>query len=771
MPGSEDTYKEAMSQGHSAAWDGNWQRAAEQYQRALGEFPDRLQAITSLGLAFFELQKYDEALKHYQRAIALAPDDPLPLEKAAEIYERGGKLKEAAELSLKVADLYLKLRDPDKAIENWARVTRLVPEHLKAHSRMALVFERLGRTAQAVREYINVAALLQDAGQIEEAIKTVEHALKLDPENPEGLQAYELARANKTLPKPKRQKGSTGPLRMAAVREMDKMPPEAARLGQDTPDPIGEARQQALTALAEVLFDISSDDVDEEKAARRGLRFSLGRETGGPDYARIAKHVSQAIDNQTRARDEEAARELKDAVEVGLDYPPAYFSLGLLYHRLERKESAQRNLQRSVKHPDYALASRLLIAEFEAERNNWNDAAVNYLEALKLAECAILPADLADAMRQNYDPLVEAHAQETNVELLRQLCANIADLLLQPNWRKTLMEARQQMPTAATGSLLAPLASILTQAKSSEMVEAMGRINSLARRGYLRTAMEESFSLLSKAPTYLPLHVHMGELLLRQERHPEAIRKFTMVANAYGSRGEAAQATNILRRVVEIAPMDMKARNRLIEQLMAQGQVDDAIEEYTNLADMYYRLAELNNSRSAYETALRVAQQADANPAWSGRILHRMADIDMQRLDWRQALRVYEQLRTLYPDDKTARSQVIDLNVRLGQDKQASAELDNYLTYLASQAKEKEAIEFLDALLSENKDLTFARQRLAELYQQTRQVEKAVAEWDAIGESLAQKGDLEGAKQAIRAILVLNPPNVEQYRQLLQRLG
>lgn len=771
MSGKEDVYKEAMSQGHSAAWDGNWQRAVEQYRAALAEFPERMQAVTSLGLGLFELQQYEEAMKCYQRAIALAPDDPGPVEKTAEIFERSGNLREAAEAAMKAADLHIKLRDPDKAIENWARVTRLFPEHLKAHSRLALVFERLNRTSQAIREYINVAALLQDAGQIEEATKAVEHALKLDPENPEARQAYELAKSNMTLPKPRRQRGGTGPLRMAAVKEMDKMPPEAALLGQETPDPVAEARQQALTSLAEVLFDISSDDVDEEKAARRGLRFSLGRESGGPDYSKIARHVSQAIDMQTRAKDEEAAQELKEAMDAGLDFPPAYFSLGLLYHRLNRKESAQRNLQRAVKHPDYALASRLMLGDFEVERGNLNDAAVHYLEALKVAECAVILPDLAEPMRQQYEPLIEAHAQDGEPEELEQLCANILDVLMVPNWRKRLLEARQQMPTAATGSLLTPLASILTQARSSEMVEAMGQINSLARKGHLRTAMEEAFTLLANAPTYLPLHVHMGELLLRQDRHADAIVKFTMAANAYSSRGEASQATNLLKRVVEIAPMDMRARNRLIEQLMDLGQVDLAIEEYTNLADMYYRLAELNNARSTYERALRVAQQADANPTWSGRILHRMADIDLQRLDWRQALRVYEQLRTLYPEDHTARGQVIDLNVRLGQEKQAATELDNFISYLASQNKEKSAVEFLEALLEQNADLVFVRQRLAEFYQQNRQAERAIEQWDVVGETLAQRGDIEGAKQAIRAILVLNPPNVDQYRQLLQRLG
>ena len=73
------------------------------------------------------------------------------------------------------ADLWLKHRDADKAIENWARVTRLQADNLRAHSRLAVVYERLGRKSQAVREFISMAALLQDVGQIGEALKAIDN--------------------------------------------------------------------------------------------------------------------------------------------------------------------------------------------------------------------------------------------------------------------------------------------------------------------------------------------------------------------------------------------------------------------------------------------------------------------------------------------------------------------------------------------------------------------------------------------------------------------
>jgi tetratricopeptide (TPR) repeat protein len=122
-------------------------------------------------------------------------------------------------------------------------------------------------------------------------------------------------------------------------------------------------------------------------------------------------------------------------------------------------------------------------------------------------------------------------------------------------------------------------------------------------------------------------------------------------------------ATRVLRRVIQLAPMDLGARTRLIEQLVSRGQVDEAISEYLQLADIYYRLAELDMARKTYTTALRVVQQANADRNWNIHILQRMADIDMQRLDWKQAIRVYEQIRTLRPDDQGVRKNLIELSL------------------------------------------------------------------------------------------------------------
>jgi tetratricopeptide (TPR) repeat protein len=282
--------------------------------------------------------------------------------------------------------------------------------------------------------------------------------------------------------------------------------------------------------------------------------------------------------------------------------------------------------------------------------------------------------------------------------------------------------------------------------------------------------MEEAFQALAYAPTYLPLHTLIGDLLVRENHTEEAIAKFSTVAQAYSIRGEAAQSAKMLRRVVQLAPMDMVARSKLIEQLVARGQVDEAIREYLELADIYYRLAELDNARKTYTNALRFIQQANADRHWNVHILQRMADIDMQKLDWKQAIRVFEQIRTLRPDDEGVRKNLIELSLRLGQPAQANTELENFLMYLQTSNRAGHGIKFIQELLQERPDDLLLRRALAQQYQQAGRTEDAVAELDTIAESFLTMGRKEEAVVTINQILLINPPNANQYRQLLMQL-
>jgi tetratricopeptide (TPR) repeat protein len=213
----------------------------------------------------------------------------------------------------------------------------------------------------------------------------------------------------------------------------------------------------------------------------------------------------------------------------------------------------------------------------------------------------------------------------------------------------------------------------------------------------------------------------------------------------------------------------LNARMHLIDQLIAFGKIEKAIEEYIQLAEVYNSLADLAMARKTYTECLRIAQQANADRSLRVKILKRMADIDLQNLNWRQALRVLDQISSLHPDDEETRFNLVQLNIRLEQEQQALTELDNYLEYLSSMNLESSGLAFMEGLINEFPDNVPLRRRLADLYRKLGHTTEAVDQLDAIGKILLDAGDRAAAIQTVEMILSIDPPNKSEYQKLLDQ--
>ncbi len=769
MTGTEERFRKLMSQGHSAAWDQNWEQAAEFYRQALKVMPENPIGLINLGLALYQLEKYQEALKVYAEAARLAPRDPIPLERIAEILEHLGSSNKAAEAAMRAAELYARAGDIDKAIDTWGRVTRIQPMHEMAHARLAAVFEKQGKKEQAVAEYIAVASIQQHHEQKDKAIQTVQHALQIAPGNLQARQALRMLQENRKLPKPMRPRGNTGPVKITTHKAAPKpAAEEAPRI-----DPITEAQRRALELLASLLFEQGDAEDTSPDVGARGLQAILQgqRADGGKvDQSRILLYISRVVELQSLEHYQEAASELEHALAAGLDHPAVYFDLGWLQYQSGRLESAIRNLKKGLVYPDFALAANYLLGEIYYKQKRLRDAAIAYLEALKMADAQVVAPEHAEDLQQLYVPIIEAQAEAESDEVHERVCANVRDLLQTDAWRDKLREARQQLPTASPDAPPMPLAEILTAASSGHVVQSLATIQRLMRQGFWRSAMEEAFWALQHAPTYLPLHTYIGDLLSQQGYIPEAIAKFQVVARTHQVRGETHRAIQLMERVVQLSPLDVSVRQQLIDTLTQMGEVEAAVEQYLNMGGVYYNRAELDKARATYMEAFRLAQQYNLDTAYMVKVLYRMADIDMQSLDWRRAQRVYEQIRSLAPDDADACLSLIDLNLRLGDENQARTEMDRFLGEQVKAGRIAPAIAFLEKLLGEQEDYLPAIRRLAELYRRVGRGEEAVEMYDKLADRLLDSGDSEGAIKAIQALLKLNPPNAEEYRTFLEQL-
>lgn len=767
MPGIKDAFTNAMNQGHSAAWDQNWEEAVRCYRIALTESPDDLQALTSLALALTEMQDLDAALHCYLKATKVDPGDPVILTNLAKIYERMGRVSDAIPEWNKAADLYLKDKLVDQALDGFMHAIVLQPANLSARLRLATILDQLGRKKEASEEYLNVASIFQQTGDIQKALQSIDYVLKMNPGFPEAEKARETLRAGQQLPPAQRPRGGTGPMNMAKVRSLD----DGNGDEQVKRDPVDEALHKALVKLAGHLFLQETSEEGQGQLSKRGLA-SLARGTGGlsADHsarARMQLHLSKAIDSQTQAVFDQAAVELERAIESGLKAPEAYFDMGFLLFETDPDKSL-RFLQQSLRHPDFRLASYLLIAQIHHKRGMLAEAVKEYLGGLALADASVIDPEQSNELLQLYEVIVESQAQISDQEQLRTLCETLSDQLLRKDWREFLLTAREQLPPTLPGNPPLPVATMLIETKGGKVVESLANVRQLSDEGRLRSAMEVAFDSIASAPTYLPLHAQMAEVLAKEGRLQDAVDKIMVTSVLYDLRGETAQAIQLLTRGSQIAPMDIAIRSKLIDYYKIQGRTEAALQQFLDLGNVYYQLAELDMSKQALLSGLKLAQESKGMRDWIVKFLAKIADIDVQRFDWRNAIRMLEQLRTLKPEDSTTRAQLIDLHIKLGQMNMAVSELSAYLSLMENTGRLAEAIRFAQEINTEHPDQLELREVLADLLIHNNKIKEAVKELEVILKINIEEGNNQRVAATLQRLITVDPQNADRYQQLLQ---
>jgi len=135
-----------LNEGHAALWEHDWDGAVQAYNKALAAAPDNDSALAGKGLALFHQKRYTDSLRIFQELTRKNPNDPMPMERIARIYEREGLLTEAAHSFYQAGELQLKNRDVDRALSDYRTVLRFDPENQNVRARLGMVFSKLGKS-------------------------------------------------------------------------------------------------------------------------------------------------------------------------------------------------------------------------------------------------------------------------------------------------------------------------------------------------------------------------------------------------------------------------------------------------------------------------------------------------------------------------------------------------------------------------------------------------------------------------------------------------
>jgi tetratricopeptide (TPR) repeat protein len=752
MPGNRHIYEQAMKKGHSAAWDQEWDKAIAAYGRAVQEMPEDPAAHNSLGLALLQARRLEDALKVYTRAHQLANDDPIPLEKSADVLERLGRLREAAQQYVNVAEIYLGQRDLEKAIGNWERATQLTPGLMQIHQRLALAYERTGQRKQAIREYLTLAFNFQRRERPDIATQAVERALRIDPNNPQALNTKAAIESGSLIPEEHIQADKFEDEQASPALEQPKPRDDFAietdhDVGEADPrGPLGETVETALSSLAEYLFDSGG-----------------AMEAGGIQ-------ASKGIAAQRQGNSGAAIDAYQHALNDKMSHASIHFNLGVLYLENEDYDPAIEHLQIATQDPQLVAGAMHGLSRAYAATGQERAAANHLVQTLRQVDIQLAINDEeATQLSAIYDRL-KANINEADQQQLHSMNDRFLDLLTGPVWKQRVAKTRRQLEEAITLGESESLISIAIDIDAG-VIEGMNLVDEYLRDGLMNLAIDQAHFILEAAPSYLPIHWRIGQILLERNNIQAAIEKFNLVADTYLMRGDNERATQILQEALKIAPMDVGIHESLITLLEAEEQWEALLDQYIDLADAYYQLADLEAARSTFQAANQLAQRIEAPLEKTVQILHRLADIDVSRLELRQAMRTYEQIRKLDPSDEHARRSLVDLNYRLNDPVSAIRELDGLLRIYARDHRADRIIQVLEEQVTRYPKDMALRSRLAAVYRQTNKIENAVAHLDALAELQLEGGMHNDALVTIRRIIAINPPQVDDYRQLLHQLG
>ncbi len=786
-------FEEAMSKGHAAAWDQQWARAIACYRTALQEMPSDATALTSLGFALLQSGKPEDALLVYQRAAVLTPGDPVAPEKCGEILEQLGRLQPAVQTYLAVAEIHIRRRDVDKAITNWSRAVALAPDHLVAHSRLALALERTGKNHQASLEFVEVGRLFQRANDVEKAAQAVAHALQLEPQSQAARDAVDKLRRGMPLASPTRGAGVVAPkdtsmlspdeaqalaasLVSEAVAAGQAAPdgqraPGSSELGSGAASPVAAAKELALAQLAELLFE---QDMDTSKTAGSLGGISRGGGTSSRDTetrrAQALMALGQAI-GQTNSNPKAALGHFASVLNAGLDNPLVAFMLGALNLELDQPDAAIKYLPAAAKREDVGLGALVGLGVAYSKKGQPVEAFKHLMEAIKQFDLQLVKdsPNHQDRLAEAYESLDEALGR-TPEDQLTQLVPALTNFLWGEGWEDRIRLARQNLDASAEEGQVTTLGEMLANPGSDLLLETLQSISRHMNQGRFSSAMEEAYYALHLSPFYLPAHVRIAEILAAEDRRPAAIAKYTVAADAYQVRGDTRRAARLMQEVLKLNPMDVNGRSRLINLLIDRGQTEDILSQYLELAGIYYQLADLETARNTYRDALAYADRANASRDWKVRLLHQLADIDMQRLAWKDSLRAYEQINKLSTYDEKARQMVIELSFRLGIPKQALAELDVFLQPMIAAHNLAKATQLMQELATNYPEEPGLVARLARLYQDQGKKAEAIAQYEQLAEMYAEAKETTRAIDTLHAIMALEPEDPTQYEEVLRQL-
>jgi tetratricopeptide (TPR) repeat protein len=283
--------------------------------------------------------------------------------------------------------------------------------------------------------------------------------------------------------------------------------------------------------------------------------------------------------------------------------------------------------------------------------------------------------------------------------------------------------------------------------RNREAIEQYSRVADFyAKDGFLLKAIAIWKQINKLDPSALDPYAHLADLYAKQGLMMEAKGQYQIVVDEYIKRGKMRDAGDILKKMAEIDPGDLKVRSKLADLYTRDGNTARAVDEHVAIADELTKKGHLAEALQVLEKGLKIDPK-------SARLASELARIHLVQKNWEKAAHYLEDAARQQPQD-------VQVLARLGE------------AYLgAKRVEEAEAI-FKRLLELDPADIE-ARVQMARVFLLQREHDRAFEELQQAVDALLERREGERAATLLQQLLQAEPHHVpsllklvEVYRQL-----
>jgi tetratricopeptide (TPR) repeat protein len=296
-------------------------------------------------------------------------------------------------------------------------------------------------------------------------------------------------------------------------------------------------------------------------------------------------------------------------------------------------------------------------------------------------------------------------------------------------------------------------------------------------------------------------YTNLAELYAKQGLMTEAKSHYQMVVDEYVKRGKTREAGDILKKLAEIDPADLKIRSKLADLYTREGNSPKAVEEHVAIAEELNKKGHLAEALQVLEKGLKIDPKSVRLRTELGRVhlvqknfdkaaeyleeAARQAPKDAQALarlgeaylgakKTKEAEATFKRALELDPQDQDAGAQMARVHLAQGNLDKAYEQLAPVVDRLVERREGERAAALLQQIVQKNPSHVKSLVKLVEIYGQLGKESATSSVSSQLTEAYINQGQLAEAAAILEGLVAKDPQN-QQHKSKLQlvrsRLG